>query len=895
MNKWYQKAMVFVLLLLFILGLVQPTNIAGTVEKTPNIASMKGVESELSLNLTQQGNLDWRQIATEPTVGAENDSKKNLPKSLISFKEEIAHGSETQTRQTNALFSSSFNDGTSGSKKDIKTSRATYGVNSNFSITVPAEKYQVRELNLYFSVWGAQVDFEVWQGQEKVDHVTVDTGAQEAGSKEKAQHMTIKYSGNGTNEPITLKGKLSKAYDARWSNYALSAITLHQNISLTSIQIPKETIITLKKNSQFSYTTTPINASVDQLEYIIGDTSIVSFEDGQLIGNKSGETTIQIKSGNIISNVGKILVSDLTLFPQNQSLTVPMSGTSRRRFTVFDSQKTKYSDVNWSVNPVKDYLKIDEDGLLTITPSTEFKPGTNLAVVVTATDKRSECKVSVPVKVRFTKNLETPANPISKLGWELYYQDEFNNKELDRLSWSDYYLRNWATEGDKSAKANYSFEDGAIVLKIDEGAKPWSPLDGKVISSGIQSFEKTGLHKFGSNKYDQSRVIPTFDGSATTKYGYFEIRAKLPDETDGSHNAWWMIGNQEDMNIYESGADYVTNQMMEVDINESPFKNIQNNTIVSTYHPYETDSISDATASYDRIDPEIADIDNEFHTYGLEWNENELIFYFDNQEFRRIKVKIDHRLATLLGIYANSWGGDDKGIYPKEFTVDYFRIYKRLETKGFVNDIFFDENTIPQKVAVPIDDATHSFQIKATPVDTFHKNIANAELEWYFAKDTPFKEPTKVTGATIDSKTGKVTIDKTIHAGTVLRVSARSVTNPRIRQSYRIFVENQAEAKPTVILFEDKQKINNFSIGSEEQQYDIKAAVYDQYLQKMETLVDFKLVKDTPGLTPAQLTGVSLSSEGKLIVSPEAIEGEIFYVQASANGLTNNYTVQLTK
>lgn len=88
------------------------------------LVSVEAVESELSINLTQEGNLDWRQFATETTISAEYDSKKNNLESLISFKEEIAPESEAQTRQTNTFFNTSFIDGINGSKKDIKTSRA---------------------------------------------------------------------------------------------------------------------------------------------------------------------------------------------------------------------------------------------------------------------------------------------------------------------------------------------------------------------------------------------------------------------------------------------------------------------------------------------------------------------------------------------------------------------------------------------------------------------------------------------------------------------------------------------------------------------------------------------------------------------------------------------------
>lgn len=594
--------------------------------------------------------------------------------------------------------------------------------------------------------------------------------------------------------------------------------------------------------------------------------------------------------------------NSIVITPGNQVLPVPIAGTTKRRFSAkINNTDTKYTNVTWSVNVNKDYISIDKEGMLTIRPSTEMLPGQSYELLVKAKDNNSDVIGTVPVRISFTKNSQSEPSNIKKDGYTLYYADEFNGTDIDRKAWSDYYLRQWATNGDEQARAKYSFDDGSIVLKIDEDTKPWSPLDGKVMTSSIVSYEKPGLHKFGNNKYEDSRNIPTFDGAATTKYGYFEMRAKMPTATDGSHVAWWMVGNQEDQNIYDTGTSYVSNQVSEIDINESPFGTIQANKWFSTYHQWGSDAAATASDPADGYVPTGLNsgsrLDTEFHIYGMEWDENGLKFYFDGKLIRTVAVKLDHRLETLLGLYTNSWGGQDGGIYPKELAIDYFRIYKKNDSIGKINDIFFDLSTVPQKLQKPTAGNITKMKISAIPVDSMHNPVANAELEWYFASDVPFKNETTVNGATIDRKTGEVTITDQIAAGTVLRVSAKAKGNIRIRQSYRVIVENKASSIPTSIFFKNAKNINTITVptAAAAAELQLEATLYDQYMKPIQAPIEYSLVKDTPGVTPAAPTGVTLTKTGKLVIQPSAKPGEVFYVQAKSGNISNNYIVELAK
>lgn len=72
------------------------------------------------------------------------------------------------------------------------------------------------------------------------------------------------------------------------------------------------------------------------------------------------------------------------------------------------------------------------------------------------------------------------------------------------------------------------------------------------------------------------------------------------------------------------------------------------------------------------------DFSKEFHTYGLEWTEKELVFYFDGKELRRTKNEFCHSEAPIwLSLALIKWHGvltDD--LDGKSMKVDYVKYYQ---------------------------------------------------------------------------------------------------------------------------------------------------------------------------------------------------------------------------
>ena len=85
-------------------------------------------------------------------------------------------------------------------------------------------------------------------------------------------------------------------------------------------------------------------------------------------------------------------------------------------------------------------------------------------------------------------------------------------------------------------------------------------------------------------------------------------------------------------------------------------------------------------AALPEVDP-AHDLSREFHVYGLEWDENELVFYFDGQEIRRQPHTICRGPAPiLLSLAIIRWAGPvTDAIHGTSMDVDYVRVWQRQQ------------------------------------------------------------------------------------------------------------------------------------------------------------------------------------------------------------------------
>lgn len=246
--------------------------------------------------------------------------------------------------------------------------------------------------------------------------------------------------------------------------------------------------------------------------------------------------------------------------------------------------------------------------------------------------------------------------------FSLAWSDEFDGTSLDREKWHGHGFSEGSTHIRRGSYWDIDMarvEDGCLHI-----ATEYYP-------EGLNGNGKPGWYTCG---------IDT-SGLFEQKYGYFEIRCILP-EGEGLWSAFWMLcpgmGNTGD-----GGTDGA-----EIDIYESPFYGERiPNRVTSNIH---IDGYGEDHKSTNVCEPYIL-FNNpyeSFNTYGLEWNENEYIFYVNGIETGRSDFGGASRAPEYL-ILSVEVGGEDaqpqdswagSGLTdeskPTDFIVDYVRVYQ---------------------------------------------------------------------------------------------------------------------------------------------------------------------------------------------------------------------------
>ncbi len=238
------------------------------------------------------------------------------------------------------------------------------------------------------------------------------------------------------------------------------------------------------------------------------------------------------------------------------------------------------------------------------------------------------------------------------------FEEEFDG-ELDRSVWSGHYQYGNITEARKGSYWNQNLahtKDGNLIIPV--------------------TYLEEGMGGKGAGWYTAG--IDTDSDAAngfSQKYGYFECRCILPEGAD-IWSAFWLMND----GVYEedgSGKDGT-----EIDIFESdcygkklPFS------ITSNLH---FDGYGDAHQAHGATQFLIKNNPyEEFNTYGLEWNENEYIFYINGVETFRTDFGgvSQNEEYIILSVEMRGENGipSERETAPAEdteFIVDYVKVYQ---------------------------------------------------------------------------------------------------------------------------------------------------------------------------------------------------------------------------
>lgn len=247
---------------------------------------------------------------------------------------------------------------------------------------------------------------------------------------------------------------------------------------------------------------------------------------------------------------------------------------------------------------------------------------------------------------------------------ELIWADEFNYEGLpDAAKW-DYehgFIRNNELQYyTKERQENVFVHNGHLEIKAvkEPFVNEFFNQKSKVRNDSVASYTSGSINTLGK---------------FSVQYGRIEMRAKLP-KGKGIWPAFWMMGtDRTEVGWPKCG---------EIDIME--FVGHTPNVIYGTCHyPDFNRENHQSTGGHILYESPFDD----FHIYAIEWSEDKIDFYFDDQLYFSFDTKnalneaenpFQKPFYLLLNLaVGGTWGGevDDENL-PQSYLIDYVRIYK---------------------------------------------------------------------------------------------------------------------------------------------------------------------------------------------------------------------------
>jgi beta-glucanase (GH16 family) len=262
-----------------------------------------------------------------------------------------------------------------------------------------------------------------------------------------------------------------------------------------------------------------------------------------------------------------------------------------------------------------------------------------------------------PPKSKTRQRLSGAANMIDLSRYKLVFNDEFDALSLNTESgvtetWRPVYY--W---GDRTLSGNAEKQ-----LYVDPS---WNDLglSAHAVEDGVLSITAT---RTPSDLRDDTGNLPYMSGminseqSFSQQYGYFEMRAQLP-EGQGFWPAFWMLPIDGDW-------------PPELDVME-----VLGNDTTKLFNTVHTNAGASKTMTGDSMI--VADMSAGFHTFGADWQKDTITFYFNGEEVWKTATPDDmhvpmYLLANLaVGGY---WPGnpDASTSFPSSLQIDYIRAYQ---------------------------------------------------------------------------------------------------------------------------------------------------------------------------------------------------------------------------
>ena len=249
---------------------------------------------------------------------------------------------------------------------------------------------------------------------------------------------------------------------------------------------------------------------------------------------------------------------------------------------------------------------------------------------------------------------------------QLAWSDEFNGKSLDRSKWSYDTSRN--KQGWFNGELQYYAADRPDNLRIENGVL--------VIEGRKDPQRLRGKADWGGQQYSSAKI--TTKGKADFRYGFVEVRAKLPCAV-GTWPAIWMMPE----------GNFPWPEGGEIDIMEHVGS--QPHVVHGTLHTKLFNHVIHTGRGAEYPVPTSCEA---FHRYQLSWTPRAITIGVDDHAYMRVRNDqpggkgawpFDTPFYLILNLaLGGNWaapnGMDDKTL-PQRFEVDYVRVWQNATTQ----------------------------------------------------------------------------------------------------------------------------------------------------------------------------------------------------------------------
>ena len=242
-------------------------------------------------------------------------------------------------------------------------------------------------------------------------------------------------------------------------------------------------------------------------------------------------------------------------------------------------------------------------------------------------------------------------------GYLLQWNDEFNGDTLNLKYWN---IETWwagaynnELQSYTKSQNNIGLNNGYLYLRAQKET-PFNPNQPGYTSGRITTQDKVEM-----------------------QYGYWEIKAKLPSGV-GSWPAIWMLNSKIDTIPWPNSGEIDIMEHVGYDENRV-FFSIHNEDLFGDVHGTNQQGVY-----------YFEEIEDDFHTYSVEWNENEIKGFVDGVQYFNISKHsnsnysqwpYDSPFFLIINLaIGGDWGGVqgvDNSIFPSSFIIDYARMFTK--------------------------------------------------------------------------------------------------------------------------------------------------------------------------------------------------------------------------